>query len=436
MTDGAFLGGLSKAFADERYPVWRQHPGKDYRTYTKAIAFKQLAAGSARFTTSAQVGYTQSSTIYKRTYNTGGGQFVTTSRHYAIGDAYAEVYALPFTVNQTTGAITVGTGAAGITLTNTTNTNIDTGTVNCYGKYVMHQHTSPGAGSNSFTAFRIANNAVAATATTITGGPQAQPQDNLEAPGNYNNATGIAYHHTQTYDTATGLFRRMSYSFNGTSVALVQSEAPSVGSRQAYSTVWSVLHPFGAANNSPTTGAGLRLFRDGFGCMQYDLLNLSGGYDATGNFQAVGFSGGEALFAGWGLELSNGRQIYYGNNCNIFVRNGNTITRVDEIADPHQTWRSFNNRQIWPVGVDTWVTMSTSGYELIKFSINPTTYKTTILEVFDFNQFVPDFNHIGSLNNWHVSLTGSSNQFLCVGISEYSNHILHNFWVFPNPFSA
>jgi hypothetical protein len=436
MTDGAFLGRLSKTVADERYPVWRQHPGKDLRTYTKPVAFKQIFAGSARFTTSAQTGYTQTSTVYRRIYNTGGGQFVATGKQYAIGDSYAEVYALPFTVNQTTGAITVGTGAAGITVTSSLNTNIDTGTINCMGKYVMHQHTSPGAGSNSFTAFRIANNAVAATATTITGGPQAQPQDNFEAPGNYVNATNIAYHHTQTYDTATGLFRRMSYSFNGTSVALVQSEAPSVGSRQAYSVVWPVLHPFGAANNSPTTGAGMRLFRDAFGCMQYDLLNLSGGYDATGNMQALGYNNGEGLISGWGLELSNGRQIYYSAHGSMWVRNGNTLTRVDETADNHPTWRSFMHRQIWPVGTDTWVTMSTSGYELIKFSMNPTTYKITILEVIDFNRFVPDFNHIGSINTWHVSLTGSSNQFLCVGIGEYSNTIVQNFWVFNNPFSA
>lgn len=436
MTDGAFLGRLSKAVADERYPVWRQHPGKDFRTYKKAIAFKQIAAGSAKFTTDAQLGYTQGSTIYRRIFNMGGGDFVATSRHYMVNEAYAEVYALPFRVNQTTGAITIGTGAAGITVTSSTSTNIDTGSLNCLGKYVMHQHTSPGAGGNSFTAFRIANNAVAATATTITGGPQAQPQNNTEAPGNYNNSTNVAYHHAQSYDTATGLFRRMSYSFNGTSVALVQSEAPSVGSRQAYSVTWPVVHAFGAANNSPTTGAGIRVFRDAFGLANYDLLNLTGGYDATGNMQALGLSYGERLFDGWGLELSNGRQIYWAQAGDAFVRNGNTLTNVDEISDNHPTWRAWNPRQTWPVAQDTWISMTTSGYELVKWSMNPTTYKVTILEVVDINEFIPDFNHLISLNTWHVSLTGSSNQFLCIGAAEYSNTLNQNFWVFNNPFSA
>jgi hypothetical protein len=434
MTDGAFLGQLSKINSENQKPTWRQHPGADFRAYRKPIDCKIVHPGSARFTTSAAVGYTQTSTIYRRTFNLGDGDFVSTSRHYAVNDAYAEVYALPFRVNQTTGAITVGTGAAGLTVTVSSGNNIDTGTVNAQGKYVMHQHTAANVG-NSFTAFRIANNAVAATATSTSGTAQAQPQNNTDAPGNYNPATGVAYHHAQTYDTTTGLFRRMSYSFNGTSVALVQSEAPSVGSRQAYSVTWPVKHKFGAANNSPTAGAGMRVFRDGAGCPHYDLLNLGGGYDVTGNFSAVGYDGGDALFDGWGLELSNNRQIYYPTNGNIFVRNGNTITRVDETADPHPTWRSWSNNMIWPIGVDTWITMTTSGYEFVKFSLNPTTYKTTILDVIDVNEFIPDINHQIDLNTWHISTTGSSNQFLVIQAGNvYSNAINQAIWVFNNPF--
>jgi hypothetical protein len=91
---------------------------------------------------------------------------------------------------------------------------------------------------------------------------------------------------------------------------------------------------------------------------------------------------------------------------------------------------------IWPVGTDTWIAMTTSGYEMMKFSMNPTTYKITILEVFDVNEYIPDMNHIGSLNSWNLSLTGSSNQFLCIGFAQYDNTLLQNFWVFNNPFSA
>lgn len=80
--------------------------------------------------------------------------------------------------------------------------------------------------------------------------------------------------------------------------------------------------------------------------------------------------------------------------------------------------------------------MTTSGYEMVKWSMNPTTYKVTILEVFDLNELIPDFNHLVDLSLWHVSLTGSSNQFLCIGTGLYGNNINKNFWVFNNPFSA
>jgi hypothetical protein len=305
MSDGAFLSQYSnltsKVNTSEAKIQWRQHPPQSTDFYVKPVAFKHIPTGSANFTDSSQLGYVNTSPVYRRMYNLGGGQFAATSRHYLSRQAKAEVYVRPFTVNQSTGAITIGTGAAGLTLTNTDGTPIDTGTINSFGSYIMHQHTSPGAGSNSFTAFRIANNAVAATATTTTGGPQAQPQNNLEAPGNFNSANNTAYHHTQTYDTATGLFRRMSYSFDGTSVALVQSEATPTG-YQAYSNIFPVVSQFGAANRSPSLGAGMRIWRDNNGCMNYDLLNLTGGYAATGNFQTVGWTAGDGFFDGHGLQ--------------------------------------------------------------------------------------------------------------------------------------
>jgi hypothetical protein len=446
---GAWLSESSKvdALVDTRGTT-RQHPAAIDRAYVAPIAFKQVDPCSANYKNDTPIGYLQSSVIYRKCYNLGGGQFAATARYYMINGTgnttvptAAEVYALPFQVNQTTGAITVGTGAAGLSLvyngtTIPINTNIDTGTMNQLGNYIMHQSTSPAAGSNSFTAFRInpATNSVAATATTITGGPQAQPQNNFEAPGSYNAATGTAYHYTQTYDTATGLFRRVSYSFNGTSVALVQNEATPTG-YQAYSNIWPVKHQFGAANNSPTTGAGVRVWRDSNGCPNFDLLNLAGGYDATGNFQTAGYDAGAITWDGFGLELSNGRQIFYTINGQAFVRIGNAISNVTELADWPVKWRSWSFNDIWPVGVDTYITQTTSMYELVKFSINPTTYKITILDVVDTNKYLPNTNFTWNLNNLHISTTGSSNQFLVYAGSNYDNTVRQNVWVLPNPFA-
>lgn len=449
MTSGAWLSEYSKvnALVDTRATI-RQHPAGFDRPYIPPVAFKQIDACSPNYKNSNLYGYVQSSVIYRRAYNLGGGQFAATARYYIVNatgttavPTAAEVYTLPFQVNQTTGAITVGTGATGLSLVynGTTiglNTNIDTGTINQFGNYIMHQHTSPAAGGNSFTAFRInpATNSVAATATTTTGGPQAQPQNNFEAPGSYNAATGVAYHYAQTYDTATGLFRRMSYSFNGTSVALVQSEAPAAGGVQAYNNVWPVRHQFGAANNSPTTGAGVRVWRDSNGCMNYDLLNQAGGYDVTGNFQALGYDAGSITWDGYGFELSNGRQIYCTINGQAFVRIGNAISNVTDLADWPIGWRSWSINQYWPVGVDTWVGMTTSMHELVKFSINPTTYKITILDVKDINQYIPDYNFVNNLNMTHISTTGTTNQFLVVSSSNYDNTVRNNVWVLQNPF--
>ena len=55
----------------------------------------------------------QSSESYTHFFNHGGGQFSYASGpNYVSGNSRSEFYVKPFTVNQTTGAITEGTGSA------------------------------------------------------------------------------------------------------------------------------------------------------------------------------------------------------------------------------------------------------------------------------------------------------------------------------------
>jgi hypothetical protein len=116
---------------------------------------------------------------------------------------------------------------------------------------------------------------------------------------------------------------------------------------------------------------------------------------------------------------------------------GNTLTDVTEQADWPPYWRSWQGpATVWPVAQDTWVSRTTSGYELVKFYINPTTLRKTILEVFDFNRYMPDINFIVTLNGMHMSLTGSSNQYLVIGDGQYGNTVTQWVGVWPNPFSA
>jgi hypothetical protein len=436
MTDAGSLGEISKLKSRVNTRAnWRPHPKPLDNPFRNPIAFRSIDVGSAPTIDSSLTGYVQGSVIYRRCYNLGGGQFAMADRHYLVNQARAEVYVQPFTVNQTTGAITVGTGAAICTVTNANGTNIDTGTFNQFGPYIMTQHSSPGLGTNSFSACTVSNNAVTASATSTTQGAQAQPQNNFEAPGSFNQANNTAYHYAQTYDTATGVFRRMTYSWNGNAIAVAQSEAPAAGSNQAYSNIWPVRHQFGAANQSPSAGAGLRVWRDSNGCPNYDLLNLSGGYDVTGNFQALGYSQGALVWDGFGLQLSNGRQIFYCISGEQFVRNGNTLTKIASQDFPVK-WRSWSIGDLWPVAQDTWITSTTSLYEFVKFYVNPTTYRITILEVYFVDSFIQDWNSQINLNNLHISLTGNTNQFLVLSSSNYDNSCKNNVWVLPNPFTA
>ena len=124
---------------------------------------------------------------------------------------------------------------------------------------------------------------------------------------------------------------------------------------------------------------------------------------------------------GIGLELSNGRQLFYSKTFGIVLRNGSTLTNVSSSADmiPNTNARE---RHFTAVAQDTWICMSEgSPREVVKFYINPTTYKITILGSFMVSALTgSEYMSNSGVNEGGLFITGSTNQFV-VAIAHNSN---------------
>jgi hypothetical protein len=371
------------------------------------IAQRQIVAGSSNHTSGNA--YPQSSSSYKRVFNHGGGQYSVCSRHYTSGGINsAEVYVQPFTVNQTTGAITVGSGAQIFN----GSSSIDTGTWAQAGNYVMTQHTSASNG-NGASAGTVSGNSVSGAATYFSQPSNMQPMSNNDAASFRSGST--MYMYPQNYNTSDGRARRLTLSYNGSSISL--SEGPTdFGSNTSTYYSYPVAPQHG--QTSPTTGAGLRNWTSNSpsGLTYLEILNTSGSYSSTVNPQTLGVLQQSSPYEGFGLELSNGRQLFYADGGLIFLLSGGTLSNVTGSAD--YIPKSFNNQ----IGLlasggaaDTWISLSPEpNREIVKFSINPTTYKVTILGSVPLNKYIKGGWPVYD-NGGHVSMTGSSNQFIVIG---------------------
>jgi hypothetical protein len=118
-----------------------------------------------------------------------------------------------------------------------------------------------------------------------------------------------------------------------------------------------------------------------------------------------------------GLELSNGRQLYYTNVGSIILKNGTSLTDVTTSADwipsDSSTFRPI--ARFTPVSADTWFVFNPSVNELVKFRINPTTYKVTIVGSKVLTNLVnnKDITNLAARARG-AYVTGSNNQFIVV----------------------
>lgn len=369
--------------------------------------------------------YVQSSVVYRRVFNHGGGQFSVASRHYMSNPNQAQSYVQPFTVNQTSGAITIGSGASLFD----GSSNIDTGTYAQSGNYIITQHTS-GSNGNGASACTVSGNSVSGVATYFSNSSYMQPMSNNDAASYRSGST--MYMYPQTYYTPTGTAHRMCLSYNGSSISMVEGPN-SMSSNTSTQYSWPVVPQFG--QTSPTAGAGIRCWTinspNTLG--QLDILNTSGSYSSQVNPQTLGVSQQDSPYEGYGLQLSNGRQLFYCDYGTILLNNGGTLSNVTGTAD--YIPKSFNNF----IGLlaqgdatDTWITVSPSpNRELVKFYVNPTTYKVTILGSVPLNKYIKGGIPVNEYS--HISMTGSSNQFIVMG-RQIASSPLALVQVFSNPF--
>ena len=393
----------------------------------RAITDRRLiTAASSSAISNFNSGRPVGSNLYSRTVNHGGGQFSATSRYYNNNANQAQVFCQAFTVNQTTGAITVGSGA---TLLSTSGF-IDTGTYAWAGNYVVTQHTSNGVGNSQSVAV-VSGNSVTGFST---GSNNTDNQPVHDGDMSYYRSGNTMYWYPSVYNQNDGLARLYGWVFNGSSISVASGTNPSSNTSTTYT--WPVVPQFG--QTSPTSGyAGIRTYRTTNSYFM-DILNSTGGtsnqINMNSNFSFLSTQNQNPQ-QGWGLELSDGQQLFYSRGI-VYRSSGNSLSILNG-ADltPKNTVNRISD--IWPTGTNTWVCLLGSNFqqpaEMVQFSVNPSNYNVTIVKSVPLTPYLPVAAASGTLNaGTHISFTGTTNQYVVVSVpTTMTQHLVT---VFPTPF--
>ena len=353
----------------------------------------------------------QSSQSYTKTFNHGEGQFsFANGPTYYGGLTRSEFYVKPFQVNQTTGAITEGTGSALWTNTST-NGGFSTGTwgQGLNGRHCFHtgHNLFPGNSSNVYgtTAWTVSGNSV--THSTYTVYNSYATVDNQDSFVGVSGSTSYFLPNVSNSNASKHLL-----SYDGSSLSNVANENLSSNTSTNYTS--PVVRQFGTTGPQ---GGGLHFFVNSNGMPQIRAVSSTGSTQSTVSFNnLMAYATNASTRSSVGLELSNGRQLHYTNVGTIILKDGSTLSNVTSTADYIPTFLN-NNKPIsnfTPVSQDTWFAYNNSINELVKFRINPTTYKVTIVGSILLTSIVGNSqvarNYVG--NNGGIYVTGSNNQFI------------------------
>jgi hypothetical protein len=366
-----------------------------------------------------------------RLFNHGGGQFSYASSQWTIlrtsPETYStEVYVKPFTVNQTTGAITEGTGARIWGNIGATTGNSSTQCWGMSGNYLFNFGDFAGPGlsytSGTLGACTVSNNTVSG-AQFINYGTASAPircYDNYLMGVTRANGDNTAYVAPLAYtDDAPQSYIDLVASYNGTTLTTVRNTkgsavagAPAAaGEARTHYTVANISQYNAGYFGSSTLGI-TRIRLDANGYQRLDVINNVGVIASTVD---TAFCGGlwDRPFNGFGFDLSNGRQIIFTEDERTLVRIGNVISDVSGADNWIDISRNDFGYYTTPVGPDTWLSGSTGGdRHWFKFTINPTTYKVTIIDGY-YNRTVQRGQNwdLGAI--WPgAGFTGNNNQFL------------------------
>lgn len=409
-------------------------------TQFSSTAVPLVASAQFRATSLDYVNYpinNQSSQSYTKGFNHGGGQFsFANGPTYSAGLTRSQFYVQPFTVNQTTGAITQGTGAA---IWDHTGQNGAFSTGN-WGQGYNGQHCF----RNGNDVFPGGSNRGGTTAWTVSGnsvsGGTYQVVTNYQPVHNEDSFCGVSgttsYFNPSVYNGAdSGRAYRHTLSYNGSSLSNTTNTNWSSNTSTNYSV--PVMKQFGTTG--PQTG-GIIFYQDGSGVGRISIGNATGGEVTTITQSSVFSTNYRGNTQGIGIELSNGRVLYYTNIGEILLRDGNTISNVTSTADwiPIETnsFRAYS--WLTPISQDSWFAYNPAVNEMVKFRVNPTTYKVTIVGSKILTSFVNNTSITRDYGGRYAGawVTGSSNQFFVVISSSQDEVPMFNVYVGQNTLSG
>jgi hypothetical protein len=367
-----------------------------------------------------------------RLFHHGGGQFSFASSQTAIlrtsPETYStEVYVKPFTVNQTTGAITEGTGARiWGNIGNTTQTS-STQSWGISGNYLFNfgDFTGPTNltyNSGTLSACTVSNNTVSGQ-SFINYGTSTAPircYDNYLMGVTRANGSNVAYVAPAAYaEDAPQSYVDLVASYDGTTLTTVRNTrglavtgAPApTGEARTHYAVTNISQYNAGYLGSSTLGI-TRIRLDASGYQRLDVITNVGVIASTVD---TAFCGGlwDRPFNGFGFDLSNGRQIIFTEDERTLVRIGNVISDVSGADNWIDICRNDFTYYTTPVGPDTWLSGSTGGdRHWFKFTINPTTYKVTIIDGYYNRTVVRGQNWDHGAVWFGAGFTGNNNQFL------------------------
>ena len=355
----------------------------------------------------------------------GGGQFAVTNAPWQSTSTSQAWHGIrPFSVNQTTGAISVGSynsysitgsmswfyGNCAIASASSTVVRWDTGIESGQWRGFMRQ-------------FNVSGNSVSQSGTYVTSGSQ-PVWSNTMIPV-FNGSTFVWNH--GGYRDDNGSAWDMRWTGIGASVQSflsTNSGLPS-GTNTSTQNISHIITNFGATHRGASSIGTLRFYQSNSNNQPMVSVMNSNGDNVNNLAQGSVFGSniGPNTTA-VGLDLSNGTQLYYTNVGSILLRNGSSLSDVTTQADWIPGIHNFQNssqptRSYMPVATNKWmfVTQDTPT-EVIVFSVNPTTYKVNIQATALVTTGLGNSNIQGNVvSNNGVFITGNTNQFLvfCAG---------------------
>jgi hypothetical protein len=168
--------------------------------------------------------------------------------------------------------------------------------------------------------------------------------------------------------------------------------------------------------NGPQNGSLMMYRGPSNGAMNFVILSSTGTVVSTITTASAGLYT-ESMNNYIGFELSNGRTLFYASDKHIILKNGSTVSNVTETADyiPMQHSEALPS-SVTPISVDTWIGVSVvfGVAQVVKFKINPTTYKITIVGSYPLLNYIPTINNAQSSLRLGAYVTGNNNQYLVI----------------------